>query len=601
MASMTRPRQRDTPRLAMTASVALMVALVAYVAWLAPVQGDDWSMLLWQHRHGGSVGALLSLVAHGRTVPDLTGYLRVTVPWTHAVLTSISWLAIILGVWKLTRPVRAVAWSDVGAFWLISALLWIGAPRLAVIVFHRSSAAMFIDGTALMLWFVIAVQALTREQSPRRWAGFGMFLFGLVAAATTRQLGAVALITYAWIWFGRRGDAVLPRRVRISAWCGLLIGTVSTWLHFVVGPLHIVGSGRMILMTFTECGELIALTILLILGHRGLQALRARPAVELNAGMLAVAGGWAGVAILAAAIGLLGPWASEPALFAPVVLLTIAVTPILVGLAADSWARAFVIAMVVVIHAVVAVKSVATYRRAAEESAARLAVLSAAPPDSVATIAPSWRIEQTFWWYGEDLVNASYREDIAQELFGLRDIEFLPSFRQMERSAGLEVVAHWSSASVEQLAHATMPHRFGRSLQLAREQLDRIIEALASSLRGWTGELAVTNHDFAELHGRPLLTSLAVPAGSTNPVFHRLPVDDLNRTPYKIEMSGPQAKSALPGAGDEVYVVQDHQAHRVTADADATYRYSFDRPGIFLLVVCGAQRCMVVDVIAPRL
>ena len=589
-------QQGRAPRFALAASVASMMALVAYVCWLAPVQGDDWSMLLWQRRHGGGLATLL---AHGRTVADATGYLRATMLWSHAVLTSASWLAIIVGIWKLTRPSRPLGWLDCGSIWLISALLWIGAPRLAVIVFHRSSAAMFIDGTALMLWFVIAAQGLARTRTNHRWTSVAMFVFGVVAASTTRQLGAVAVISFGWIWFVRRSDVVPGSRIRFASWFGLLVGTLSTWLDFLSSPSHVVSSGRMILMAFTECGEVVALTVVLILGHRLVQAIVGRDAIALDAAALARAGSWAGLAILATAIGLLGSWASEPALLAPVVLLTIAVTPTLVAVADEKWARTLIIAMVVVIHAVVAVKSVTTYRRAAQESSERLALLEHAAPNSIATIPPSWRIEQTFWWYGEDLGNAAYREEIAQELFGPRDIEFSPSFRQLERNADLEVVARWSSADAER--SAAMPHPVGRSLQLARAQWDRAIDRLTSTLRGWSGELAITNHDFAELHGRPLLVSLAVPQGSTNPVFRRLSVDDLNRTPYKIEMRGPQAATALPGTGDEVYVVHDHDSQGLTRDEDGAYRYAFDRPGIFLLVVCGPQRCMVVDVVAPKL
>jgi hypothetical protein len=591
-------RMRRRHRLVFWSVVVSAWAFFAIVALLAPVQGEDWSARFWVHAYAGDLDWALRYARNHHVVGDLAELVIAAFRPVHVVLSPTVCLAFFAGVFvhvrgRLPRPDDA---RDTLALALASALVWLGGARAGLAFFHRPYLAMFVYGLTAVIWFTAAY----RLAGPRPAAGAaraaGMLLLGVLAGSSNHHVVAVVLVAVPlWMRARRRRGETLPAWM----WTGLaglvvgaaLLATDPPYLPLVsFGEYGIEGNFIRFFRTLAEGGRVIAFSVIAVFAMLVRSRFRGVPMPLVRDEHLRQLGWWFTGALVIAGLALLAPRWGEPAMLAPTVCLVIGGLMVLDALAADVRARQVLVAFALVAHAVVLVRTLPTYVRAHREYVARAAALNAAAPGSRITIPPYTQVDQSAWFFGEDLAPSATRAIIA-ESYGLGGIEFTRPFGNLEETADHELAIAWSWApGSPDAAKPAIEPLSTHDLAVGRMIFDERV-ALARGRQGFqTASLLITNLDFPGRAGRPVVAERQLGERAHVPVVKSYGADRTLR--YRFLVS----PRSLGGRYPETYIVVGGHLQPIETSRDP--RVVYYRPTLaarYVLLRCNATECIALE------
>jgi hypothetical protein len=572
------------------AFLATSLAIHGVVAWVSPLQGDDWTHWGWSkaHAHLGAGDWIVELASSHFTSSDLIGFVLAHSTLIHTILTPLAGLALLAGMFVIAarRLPRLDSWNDVTLLVVLSALIWIAAPRLGFTWFHRSYTASWIYGAAASLWLLAPYRC---RWQPRGLGIAGIFILGLAAGSASRQLGAMTVVgvVYAiyhapqprarWLWIGL---------------AGVVIGTIAGYLDLPAIDFKSTKTG--FILSMTEGGELLALV--LGLGMLKLLLGRLRPAWGGDEALpdtdetLRWFWVWLGLTLLA----LLGPTDLETTLFPVSVALCIAAVPYVVWFMTSRPLRLITSGIAVGIHGVVWTLALAHYIPLGAEFRERVAKLESAPAGSVALVEPYSMVMPGYWFYGEDWYEIPTRQLVAIEVFGLRAIEFSSKFRSLEVNPGLELRLETEGVTPAELVAARAPAYWGTNLGTARSQFQDLIDHLEDVATGpFSARLVVVGFDLEVLRGRRLFAATYERGRPTIPEIKRKLPDEDSVQLIRIRPAG-----VLRGFSESYVVVAGRATPTTWVRGYAVKAMTTD---LHSVVTCKPEHCVLVDAFVPNL
>ncbi len=579
-------------RIAAYAFFLATLAVLGAVAWLSPVQGNDWNHLLWAHAHDddGTGAFLAAFVAEHKTFHDVVAFALASSTLFHTIVTPLVGAALLYAMFVVAarRRPNFDDWHDVLILVTLSALLWFAAPRAGVTWFHRPHTAQWIYGAAVTLWFLAPFRC---GWNVPRWATPFVVLAGFCAGSSARLFGLVALVLVVIVI--RRATTRAPWMW--AALAGLLVGTV---LSFLDRPqIDFSGLRPTIEATLTsldmparECGELISLVLGLVFVKVVLARIRPAlvdPDVPDTSDTLGWLGLWFGLVVIA----MFGPKFTEASLLPASITLCIAAYPYLCWLATTRPLRILLAAIAIVAHLIVWALSLSTYADAHRVYTDRLQRLS--DGSDIVTISP-YTARPNFWFFGEDFGPLRQRQLVARALYDLDDIRISPTFRGYELPTEVQMHLEVEGVTDAQLATARAPRQWATAPAVARKQLEELVARLKRVVRGpITARLVV---DLAsEVAGdRPILAGAYENGVSTLPRVTRRGVNETNAVPITVR------PASFVTEYPEAFVL-DGMEESPLEPKNGVYKVPAQTVRTQLLVACNATRCILVDAFVPRL
>jgi hypothetical protein len=577
--------------------VGATLAVHGVIAWWSPVQGSAWQTLLRAQRGG-------SWLAGVRQTSELCSALVAHATSFHVIVTPLAGLAVLVGTFTLAarRLPDPRRWDDVLGIALVSSLIWVVVPRAGVMWFHRPYATQIV-GAALVVWLAAAFRCRWRARTggdvdasvgARGEAGLmasagssvAMFVAGWLAATTTLQLAVAALVGVG-IALAR-----LPRSERQrwmwGALAGVALGAIVCfvrWRWADSSRLRLDASLAALSQRAGDAAVVITAIGLVVLGRLWHATRRGLALALPDSGE---AGRWLAAWLGLVVASLLGPRAPEAALLPASLALCIAVLPSLTWIAHARIGRWMLVAFVVAVHAVAWTRALPTYRALGREYRARMAAITRTPPHQIAVVAPYTQLEPSFWAYGEDWDDAELRETLGQELWQLRDIELVPTYRGLERSADLELALELGAVTADQRHAAQPPAAWPRNLARARRALAGVIARLPATA---SVRLRVTDVDFTTRASRPVFAAWAEPGSQALPAVRRSRPDETGVVTLTLA-------AALAAELPEAWVVGPSRATRVTCPGGRC-RIEVTRAERTVVVLCNPERCLAADAWVP--
>ncbi|HTR54287.1 MAG TPA: DUF6056 family protein [Kofleriaceae bacterium] len=526
------------------------------MAWLFPIAGDDWRVLVEP----------LSPTTH-----DALLTLLVRLPLTHVVLTPLVAIALVVGTCRLAlgRPVDAV--RDALPLAIASAAIWLSSARTGVDLAHRASAVADLYGTCGAVWLVVALQ-----RSAPRWFALLALLAGLLVGATSREVGTVAAIG-ATLYASRRRDAVTS-----AAAIGLVIGAVLVWTAPPAARLDLLverGATRYLHDVVFALRAPIVVACSVILAVLVQIARDLRPDLETT---LAISGRSLAFAIAVAAVVELSPRPDAISMFPAGVAIAVAATAVIVRLAADRRVRQVAVAAVLLSHALIAWRSLHELAIAHGDAKKRLAVVRDTRPGEIARVPPLRRFRATPYLLGEDLHESELRDRVATMMFGVRGIAIEPLEYGVEPVPAIELRA---DADGPGDAIAKLPTWFSADLGTARDQLaEGFPTARAHGLRDV--RLVARGMQLPARTGTPVLA-----AWLDGDRIERLAIDAYDAVPAtRYEFGG--ARLCVPGTPDEVWAIAlGVGTTERLARVDGEYVLPLVHGASFAIIACDSVRC----------
>lgn len=430
-------------------AVAALWVLFTVQAWNTPVVLDDWYQLTWHRNHPFGLASLWQYFHYNYfhfnpRIGDLLLLIVNGPPVFHLVLTplvelGLLWLAFAIGFARWPRPTL----RDLQLLLFVQTILWIVTPIPGLLYFYRPFTTNYLWGFATTLALFAPYRfALARPPAPpqRLWLVPAMFALGWLSGMSNEHTGPtqMAAIAILCLWLWRNG--------RLRAWlvagaAGLYVG--YPMLFFAPGqalryagmatrntPLTLLrdrgisGCFDIVLEFLGEAQHGIDIVLLAILVYLiSMRRRGERPCPPPRTALITAAG-----LVLAAGSIVVTQFASptegERLFFASAVLVVAAFAVLLEPLLEDRATRRFVVALCVVVFGYHAVRFVTVYASVKRDNDARIAVLRAAPDDSVAIVKPYRIWRRSRWYWGDDFQYASLREYVANEVFDLRNIQY---------------------------------------------------------------------------------------------------------------------------------------------------------------------------------
>ena len=604
-------------------AVAALWLLFLVQAWNTPVVLDDWYQLTWHRTHAFGLDSLWQYFHYNyfHFNPRIGDVLLLIVNGPrafHLVLTplvevGLLWVAFAVGFGRWPRP----ALRDLQLLLFVQAMIWIVVPIPGMLYFYRPFTTNYVWGFAITLALFVPYRlALARDREPARpWLIPIMLAVGWVSGMCNEHTGptqmAALAVLVVWLW----------RTGRLRAWMlagltGLYIG--YPMLFFAPGqalryagmavrntPLNMLrerGPGGCLDIIAEFLGEsqigidlflVIVLVHLIAVHRRGERAAAPDRAAVFGACGLVLAAGSIVVTQFAS------PTVGERLYFAPGLLLVVACALLIERLLDDRTTRRFLVAACTVIVGYHAIRFTMVYWSAKRESDARIALLRAAAPDTIAIVPPykGWR--RSRWQWGDDFQYASLREYVANEVFDLRNIDYDRHLHWVEPAPPDHFVATrvYQPPLAPELAAAVSPVRYIPSFwEWTLVQFRRML-----AMRG-----------LGEPDGHQLIryTVDSEGLGFVDPAPVRRPVRVLDWTPtqlsfvdgrgYDDRLSRPYIRvwqDSIPPRLTETYVVSCGRTRKVTPERDREDEIgllvpvSFDCHGVYTAVMCEPDVC----------
>lgn len=587
--------------LALAAFAAAVLGVHAVLASLSPVVGADWGALMWQASHEGVHGTDLAraFLATHFTLEDAAGYVLVTVPGLHVVLTPLVSLALVVGLFVLARGrlPRRGAWDDVVDLVLLSALVWLAQPRAGLVYFYRTYAATHLYGTTIGVWVVAAYLVPVARRA--RWVP-ALFVGGLLAGLASRQVAIATLIGACALTLSAPREG---RSWRLAGLLGLVVGTATSlfdrpYISTTAFRRSFEGIGQLLNLPIREGGELVSLVLLLVVARLTLGALVRGPAIPSRSEALPLAhvtlrwlGLWGALCVLA----LFGPRYNEATLLPSTAVLAVGALPWLSWIASARLLRGVLLALALTTHLVTWATGVRTLRAVHADHAARMAAIASTPPGGIAQIPPYRYLSAGYWFFGEDWAAVGSRQRAGMRLFGLRDIEFAPPFRRLEVNPRVAIRVEIEGLAPAQVAALRSPPLWATDPTTARLQFEDLItrarrRGLAGSLQA---RLVVDQPPVAGQGERPLLVAWYESGTLVSPHTRRKSLD----------VSGIQTLLVPPAHAltwTSAFLVADGQVTPLTLE-NGGYTFSVPGAGVLQVIGCEPTRCVLLDAFEPRL
>lgn len=578
--------------------VALAVVFLvvhAVLAGLSPFVENDWEPALWAARfdYTSGVAWLGHFLVDHWTFSDLVTYALGRVGWLHLWLSPLAALALVTGMFSLAFGRLPRTGRDLFGVALGSAFFWIATMRPGVLYFHRTTAGTQLYGAALACWVLAAYRGVWQ---PTRWLVVPFVIGALMAGTSTRQIGIATAI--AAIVMMRR-QAVRPRWMK-AATIALVIGALAGCADLPLLEFRRVLSRGLeqnlvlLISPLSETGKLVSIAALLALAKLVLERMWPRLApteeAELPPARATFHLGWTAAGL--AAFGLFGPRATDAMQMPTTVVAIIGLLPYYQWLATSRPIRYLLVVLAVVTHLVAWTYGAVTLRSLHTEYRTRIAAIESTPAGEVATVPPYKMSLPDVFRTGEDWGAAAFRQLVAIEVFGLRDIEFNPSFRSLDPNPQVQIVFHSDGLTTEQLRAADAPTIWATQPVAARVQFKNLMKRLEDlDVTGFTAEIHVRNRELETFQGRPLTVAWFESGKLIAPDVTRGNKDETDRIPFSVKG---ESKSLFK----EAYVVEGGVATR--ADQG---RYIYIKPvttEIQSIVLCTPTRCLLADSISPK-
>ncbi|MBV8757911.1 MAG: hypothetical protein JO257_11565 [Deltaproteobacteria bacterium] len=553
-------------------AIALLYAVVA--AW-TPIQGDDWNHWIWsaEHPQGGF------LASHFQ-YSDLVGFLLARCRTFHTLASPVALLAVLTGMFTIAmRRTPRATWDDLLGLALCGALIWVGQPMAGLTRFHTPYAAMYVWGAAVALWLYAPLRC--GWDVPRAlWPV--LFVAGYATGTSTRAIATLTLAGFLLAWKKR------PRWYWIAL-AGLVIGVAvgyarPPWTEFGrVFKRGLEPNLVLLKLPVAEAGKIISLVVALVLVER-VSKVRA-------AGEAPIEGrGWLYAWLPTTIWCLFGPRYNEATLFPSTLVIAIGALPYLLWLATARRLRIFLVAFAAVVQLIAWPIALVHYHRLGAEGAARLAALQAAKPGTVATVRPYSQIASDFWFLGEDLSAAKLRQQVATDVFHVREILLLPAFRRLEPTPNVELALEVDGLSPAELAATAPPALWASEPAAARLQFTAYLKRLRATGKHFAARLAVQNVPWTD--PRKLYVAWADANETMLPQIARTNLDENDA--YSIKIYGHDLRKF-------------HDAFVIVDDTATKLDYNHGAPRVqplviadYVVVVCGTERCLVADAFVPR-
>ncbi len=435
-------------RLVFTAGLVALWLFFVVMASLTPVQLDDWYQVAWHDQHDFTPANVFEFARYNyfnyNPRPGETLLLIVNSPTiAHLVITPVFEVALLLVVYVLAfgRAPRA-SLRTLAELAIVQALIWLCIPTPGPMYFYRpyTTNYLFASCVQFALFIPFRLELSRAEPGPARgWLAPVLLVWAVLAGMTNEHTGPTAIVVALGLTY------VAHRRSRLRPWMacaviGLIVGYAL--IYFAPGQtLRYAGLSTEIspLKTIRSRGAAGAFRILyLVIGEAQLGlALVAGAAVVARRRVRTVAAALDGVTVATVVVAIAGalmimatimasPIIEDRVLFAPCLLITIALCATTVVPWQEPRVRAAMIAIasaVVVYHGA---KFIVVYRVLDAESDARLAALRRAAPGEVVNVVPSRWFRRDRWVYGEDLRWSYMREFIAHRVFDVGGLELTP-------------------------------------------------------------------------------------------------------------------------------------------------------------------------------
>ena len=553
-------------------AIAVLYAVVA--AW-TPIQGDDWNHYIWSAEHPQG-GWLAGHVQYS----DVIGYLLARCRTFHTLASPVALLAVLTGMFTIAmRRTPRATWDDVLGIALCGALVWVGQPMAGLTIFHTPYAALYVWGAAVALWFYAPLRC-GWNVPPALYPL--LFLGGYFSGTSTRAIGTLVLAGYLLAWKKR------PRWYWIAL-AGLVIGVAvgyarPPWTEFArVFKRGLEPNLQLLKLPVAQAGKIISLVVGLVLVDRAAKTRASgTPPTEGLAWLYA----WLPTMIWC----LFGPRYNEATLFPATLLVAIGALPYLLWLASSRPLRIVLVAFAAAVQLIAWPLALVHYHRIGTEGAVRLATLSAAKPNAVAIVPPYSQIASDFWFLGEDLSAAKIRQQLATDVFHVREILLLPPFRRLEPTPNIKLALEVDGLSPAELAATQPPALWASEPAAARLQFTSYLKRLRATGKPFDVRLAVQNVPWTD--NRKLYVAWADAKETMLPQIGRSNLDENDA--FTIKIYGRDLRKFK-----EAFVVVDDTATKLD--------YNHGSPRVqplviadYVVVMCGADRCLVADAFIPR-
>ncbi len=436
-----------TERVAFCAAVAVLWIFFGVQAAQTPTLLDDWYQVTWHRHHDLSPSSIWAYGYYNyfNFNPRIGDVLLVIVNgprWIHLLLTPLVQLALLplafalaLGRWPQATL------RDLQRLFVLQLLIWLVIPIPGIIYFYRPFTTNYLWAfVAMLALFVPYRLELARPAGAARvWLAPLMLVLGWFAGMGNEHTGPTAMVAMAIFVY------VAWRRGRLRIWMvagmlGLFIG--YPMLFFAPGqavryagmatqqtPLYLLGKRGLdgnfeILLDFvSESALAISIVVVAVLVMTERARARAEQVAPLSRQhltalvLLIMAAGSMIVTLFAS------PTVGERLFFAPAILFVGALLVVADWLFEERASRRLLVGVSLVLFAWHGYKMFTVLRAGYAENQHRLALLAAAPRDSVAKV-PAYRLwRRSSWWWGDDFSFASLREYVANEAYDLKGIE----------------------------------------------------------------------------------------------------------------------------------------------------------------------------------
>ncbi len=551
--------------------VALWLHQVA-IAFLSPLSGEDWATKIdfpdWP------------------TFGDLFHALIVDNRIAHVALTPlvVVSLPIALATLMRDRRLRLGDADDAVLVLVLASLAWLTIPHFGLACSFRRVAAIHLAGLAAASWFVVGFRAIARsERPPGAGTLVALAIAGVIAGATTRPIGTATIVVCALI------AARVPRGSRRFALIGiaaLIAGAAMAWVPDLVPSFGLFldrgvdGNLRYFNTHMRVPAWVVAGTLAIWVARTAYLLQRGRTSEPLADDQIDLVLRAVGVAFVMAMVALVTTDLTLFQLIGPGAAVTIAVAVSLIHLARGRRPRIALVIGALAVQVAVVIASLHMLVPAHREFEERLAVLEAAPPGTIAIIAPYHHHDSNPWFFGEDFRVSSLRDRVATLLFGLRGIELAPALNGQQPVPPL-VLRH----DVDDGDPAAFPAFYSADLATAREQFaDAVARAKPRDARLVASTIAIP--------GRPRGVVVAAWLDRGEVLWWHIGQAGLDRqgnlrlmagavgvvAMWSVDLATGQATS-LPRDDDGVYAL--HPGRRMTAG----------------IVECTDDRCALADVI----
>lgn len=582
---------------AMLASWWLLYAVVAY---LTPIQGEDWINLGWLTRYRPlDADEIQHFLWTNPSVGDIAGMLGVAQRWFHILVSPTVIILFLVGLYTLAfaRLPSPRSGRDTLVLAILHAMVWMGAPRVGVTLGHRPHVAHFIYGLTALVWLLTFFRRAGEDPPRGRLRTSGIAVLSLAAGASNHHIALLGLgFIIGTIVKRRRAGRVVPPWMPVAA-VALTVGLVFLFLN--PNPYFAALSRRAgwssllnpLIMFLIEGAETIALCTMtafaMLLRSRLADVPMPVPTVaELRFMATCFFSGFALVGI-----GLAGPRWGEPAMFAPAVLFAAGGTVALSRLVEDVWIRRGAVVVVIGVHAVVAVQMIRTYHGAHQDGEVRMAQLRAGAPGATVAVTPYRRAETTFWFFGEDLGWAATREYAALDVFNLRDITFDRETGVYEPSTGFEmkVALQFEPPVGDAEVQTHVGPRVATSLVVARSQWRRAMFELGKHHNLLGGDLEITNLDFPGKNGRRIYAARMIHGkGIIQPRAQWRVPDPLQRVSFIVKWKSLRMRVT------DIFVVGMGESLPIKREGERVY-FVPTWAGSYTLIACSPEYCLAVD------